>query len=220
MISTSKPKLAEGVPLEVLVPQLFDRPRIVGICSDVGQGKSNMIYAMLHALQEKYMVSNRNLYTYALPISIGQQMIYSVEELELIENSIIILDEFFLFLDLDDRKKTKQLAAMFQRIQHANNVLVMCGLPFNFNKFVSSQINVKIYKQTTLKNLINGSPMKDTVISYNGNLKGYTVLKVPQSQALIFGLGAPHYILADVPYYKQYDVKLALPDILTLKKEK
>lgn len=219
MINNPKVKLGNDIPVSEIIPKLFDSPRLIGICADVGQGKSNLIYALLHFLQKKYEFSSQNLFTYALPISVGQQMIYSVEELELIENSVIFLDEFYLFLNLDDRKRVKQLAEMMQRIKHANNVLVLCGLPHNFNKFISSQLEIKIYKQTTIKNLINGSPMKDVVAAYNGAEKGSTILRLQHDQALVYGLlgegtGNAHYTMVKIPHMKEYDVKAQLPPIL------
>lgn len=211
-----------GIGIEDVIPELFGSPKLIGACADVGQGKSNLIYSLIHSLQTKYEFDNKNLFTYSLPIYVGQQMIFSVEELELIENSVIFLDEFYLFLNMDDRKRVKQLAEMMQRIQHANNVLVLCGLPHNFNKFISSQLSIKIYKQTTIKNLINGSPMKDMITAYNGAEKGSTILRLPQNQALIHGLmgngtGNAHYTLVNVPYMEAYDVKKALPPILNVK---
>lgn len=220
MINHPKVKLSSGIPVEDIIPRLFDSPRLIGICADVGQGKSNLIYALLHFLQRKYEFTGKNLFTYALPITIGQQMIFSVEELELIENSVIFLDEFYLFLNLDDRKRVKQLAEMMQRIKHANNVLVLCGLPHNFNKFISSQLEIKIYKQTTIKNLINGSPMKDVITAYNGAEKGSTILRLQHNEALVYGLlgegtGNAHYTMVNIPYMKEFDVKRSLPPILT-----
>ena len=222
MINMPKVKLDELTPVEDIIPRLFDSPRLIGMCADVGQGKSNTIYSILHFLQKKYNFSSKNLFTYALPISVGQQKIFSVEELELIENSVIFLDEFYLFLNLDDRKRVKQLAEMMQRIKHANNVLVLCGLPHNFNKFISSQLEIKIYKQTTIKNLINGSPMKDVVTAYNGAEKGSTILRLQHNQALVYGLlgegtGNAHYIKVSVPHMKEFDVKSNLPPILNPK---
>ena len=209
-----------GIPFENVVDKLFDQPRIIGLCADVNQGKSNLLFYIMNHLQETYGFSRDNLYSYALPIWTGEQKIYSVEELELIDNSVIVLDEFYLFLNLDDRKRVKQLAAMMQRIKHSNNVLILCGLAHNFNKFISSQLEIKIFKQTTIKNLVNGSPMKDVVSAYNGKEKGSTILKLGKGQALIHGLsdgedGMPHYDLVNIPYMKQFDVKSALPDILT-----
>jgi preprotein translocase subunit YajC len=206
-----------------LTERLFAEPRIIGVCADVSQGKSNMLYAWIDQLITQYKFNSHNLYTYALPIWCGEQKISSVEELELIQNSVIILDEFFLFLNLDDRKRIKELANMMQRIKHANNVLIMCGLAHNFNKFISSQMEVKVYKQTTIKNLINGSPMKDVVVSYNGNEKGSTILRLSVDKAIIYGLNGEgadikHYTRVTVPYMKAYDVKMNLPSILGLKK--
>lgn len=223
MINTYRPKISgDEVSILSLIPKLFDRPKIIGLCADVDQGKSNLLYALISSLQKDYKFSANNLYSYAMPIWMGEQKIFSVEELELIENSVIILDEFYLFLNMDDRKRVKQLAETMQRIKHANNVLIMCGLAHNFNKFISSQLEIKIFKQTTIKNLINGSPMKDTVLSYNGSEKGSTILRLDKGQALIHGLegegtGNLHYKLVSVPHMKNYDVKQLLPPILNPK---
>lgn len=215
-ILKSKSELAGEIPISTVIESLFSQPRIIGLCSDVSQGKSNLLYYIIDYLKNNHGFTRENLYSYALPIWLGEQKIYSVEELELIENSIIIIDEFFLFLDLDDRKRVKQLKVMLQRIKHSNNVLILSGLADNFNKFISSQLEIKIYKQTTIKNLINGSPMKDAIVSYNGREKGSTVLKLGKEQALIHGLGnASHYDLVNIPYMKEYDIKRNLPDILT-----
>ena len=221
MINENKKPSIGGDEVSILnlIPRLFDKGKIIGVCADVDQGKSNLIYAIINELKTKWAFNENNLYSYALPVWVGEQKIKSVEELELIQNSVIILDEFFMFLDLDDRKKVKQLAAMMQRVKHANNVVIMCGLPFNFNKFISSQMEIKIYKQTTLKNLINGSPMKDVISSYTGAEKGSSILRLEKDKALVYGLknektGIPHYQLAKVPHMKEYDVKRLLPSIL------
>ena len=207
------------VPIADLVESLFDSPKIIGLCGDVSQAKSSLNYSLIDILINKYGFNRTNLYTYAMPIFVGEQKIYSVEELELITNSIIFLDEFYLFLNMDDRKRVKQLGEMMQRIKHSNNVLILCGLAHNFNKFISSQCEIKIYKQVTLKNLINGSPMKDIITAYNGKEKASTVLALPKDRALIHGLSGEgtdlkHYTIASIPYLPQYDVKLELPPIL------
>lgn len=222
MINTKQKIGGDEVSILSLIPQLFDRPKIIGLCADVDQGKSNLLYSLILTLQKDYKFSANNLYSYALPIWMGEQKIFSVEELELIENSVIILDEFYLFLNMDDRKRVKQLAETMQRIKHANNVLIMCGLAHNFNKFISSQLEIKIFKQTTIKNLINGSPMKDTVMAYNGAEKGSTILRLSKGQALIHGLegegtGNLHYKLVSVPFMERFDVKQLLPPILNPK---
>lgn len=209
------------LPLDVVIPRLFDSPKIIGLTGDVSSAKSNFLYAIIDNLINKYGFSHSNLYTYALPVFVGETKIYSVEELEQIENSVIILDEFYLFLDLENRKQKKNLGEMMQRIKHSNNVLILSGLPHNFNKFVSSQCEVKIYKQTTLKNLINGSPMKDTALAYSGIEKASTVLFIPHNRALVYGVnghGDPkeknHWTVTSVDHMTQYDVKLSLPPIL------
>lgn len=217
-----KPKI-DGHVVEIgdIIPLLFDRPKVIGLTGDVSSAKSNLVYALIDNLIKKYGFNSKNLYTYALPVYVGETKIYSIEELELIENSVIFLDEFYLFMDIENRKQKKNLGEMLQRIKHSNNVMILSGTPDNFNKFVSSQCEVKMYKRTTLKWLINGSPMKDAIYAYAGNEKASTVLLVDNDRVLIYGVngnGDPsdrnHWTVAHVPYLKQYDIKTTLPPIL------
>ena len=43
MINNPKVKLGNEIPVSEIIPRLFDSPRLIGICADVGQGKSNLI---------------------------------------------------------------------------------------------------------------------------------------------------------------------------------
>jgi len=185
------------------ITSLFNKPKIISICADVNTGKSNLIYHIIDDLKKE---GKFNLYVYGLrSIIAGAKVIYTVEELEQIQNSIIIIDEMFSLFDLDNRKIKSQIENTLRLINHNNNILLLCGVGENFKKFISSKIDIMIFKKVTFADLINGSTIKNKVVNYKGNEKGSTVLNLNIDQALIYdGL---HYNIITVPYLKKYDSK-------------
>lgn len=182
---------------------LFNKPKIIAICSDVNQGKSMLLYNIITELKS---TCKFKLYSYGLRESIGDIKIHSVEELERIKNSIIILDEFFTLLDLDDRKKKKMIENTFRLIHHNNNIMVLSGVPENFKKFVSAKINTFFFKTITLSDLINGSRIKTICTNYKGNEMGAAMLNLNIDQCLMFD--GKHYSMLTVEYMEKYDTKL------------
>src|SRR5574338_1070614 len=148
-----------------VITKLVDNPKLIGIVADANQGKSNLLYFMINSLRAKY---HFNLYSYGLRVDLGERKIYSVEELEVIHNSIIIIDEFASMFDVDDRKEKKQIEQTLRLIFHNNNVVILCGLPENYKKFIASKLNVIIYKRCALKDFINGSRVKQVAYNYRG----------------------------------------------------
>lgn len=189
---------------------LFDHPKLIGIVADANQGKSNLLYFMINSLRAKY---NFNLYSYGLRVDLGERKIYSVEELEVIHNSIIIIDEFASMFDVDDRKEKKQIEQTLRLIFHNNNVVILCGLPENYKKFIASKLNVIVYKRCALKDFINGSRVKQVAYNYRGPELGAAVLNVPVDSAIIYD--GTHYDNVSVPYVKQCDTKAANVSILS-----
>ena len=185
--------------------------RVVGIIADPNAGKSNMIYHTIQSLQERY---NANIYTYGLRAYVpGTTTIYSVEELEKISNSIVFIDEFYSLFELTNRKKQEQVEKSLRLIYHKNNIMVLCGLPHNFNKFISGMLNAIIFKQCTLVDFINRSYAQRVAFSYkNDAIMGQSTMSIPKDEAVVFdGL---HYTLIDVPYMEHGDTKKNNPPIL------
>lgn len=183
---------------------LFGSPKIIGIVADVNNGKSNLLYDIIIELKENKAF---NLYTYGLRNDLGdvEQKIYSIQELEMIKNSVIICDEFFTLFDLDNRKKKRMIENTLRLIHHNNNILVLVGLPENFKKFISAKIEIVFFKKCTLADFIQGSKIKDTVMSYKGAELGSTVLNINIDDTLIFD--GKHYHIDKVKYHKNFDTK-------------
>ncbi len=183
------------------IKNIFDKPKIIGICADTNEGKSNLIYDLLERLKG----FDFNLYSYGLRNDLKEQKIYSIEELETIENSICFCDEFFTLFDLEDRKKRKLIENSLRLINHNNNILILSGLPENFKKFISGKLDIIFFKKCTLADFINGSRIKNIFLSYKGNELGSAVLNLKINEALVYD--GTHYNKINVPYYKGYDTK-------------
>lgn len=182
---------------------IFNKPAVIGVCADVNQGKSMLLYHMLEQLSKQ---GEFDLYTYGLRLNVeNSQQIYSVSEMETVKNSIIVIDELSSLFDLDNRKVKKAVENTLRLINHNNNVLLLCGVPENFKKFISGKLDYLFYKKTTKADLINGCRVKNILESYRGNQNGSEVLNIPIDQALFFD--GSHYQIVTVPYYPQYDSK-------------
>ena len=190
------------------IEDLFKKPRILGIIGDANSGKSNLIYNLVSKSREKH---NFKLYTYGLKYDIGDTKIYSVEELESIRNSVIIVDEFFSLFDLEDRKKRNMIERTLRLIFHNNNVLLICGLPENFKKFISNKLNMIFFMKCALGDFINGSRVKSICLSYRGDELGSSVLNLRQSESILFN---GSFTKLNIPYLKRYDSKKNNEDIL------
>ncbi len=192
---------------------LFKEPKLIGMIGDANSGKSNVLYWLIKALREKYSFG---LYTYGLRANvIGEQKIYTVEELETIHDSIIIIDEFASMFDIDDRKQKKQIENTLRLIFHRNNVVLLCGLPENFKKFIASKLDAAIYKQCSIGDFINGSRVKAKVVDYGGYERGSAMLSLDVGKALVWD--GVHYHKVNVPYIPEGDTKAGNTVILQKK---
>lgn len=189
--------------------ELFKEPKLIGMIADANQGKSNTLYWTIETLRESYQF---RLYTYGLRVSLGEQKIFSVEELETIHDSIIIVDEFANLFDVDDRKEKKQIERTMRLIFHNNNILLLCGLPENFKKFIASKLNAMIFKRCALKDAINGSRVKQVMFNYEGAEQGAAVLNIPIDQAIVYD--GTHYTHVTIPYIEACDTKRDNANIL------
>jgi len=182
---------------------LFKGPSVIGIVSDGNQGKSNLIYWILEELSKKY---NFRKYAYGLRCGIvGVVPVSSVEEIEQIRNSLIIIDEFSSLFDLENRKERNSIENTFRLLFHNNNIVILSGHGENFKKFISAKCSSVIFKKSTIADLINGSSIKNVLLNYKGMERGSTILNLKENEAIIFdGL---HYTKIDIPYLSQYDTK-------------
>ncbi len=181
---------------------LFITPKIIGLVGDVNTGKSNALYYIIELLKEDYEFT---LYSYGLRYNLGENKIFSLEELEKIKDSVIIIDEFSNILDIEDRKKRKLIERTIRLIHHNNNVLILVGLPSNFVKFIASKLSIFIYSKSNLSDFVNGSKIKEICLNYMGSELGSSILNLPKNELLVFN-GETYYKI-NIPYLEEFDSK-------------
>jgi len=196
-----------------MINELFKEPTICAIIGDTNTGKSNLLYNIIEEAQLKY---DFQLHTFGLRIdNLNAININSIEELERIKNSFIIIDEFDDLFDLDDRHKKKQIERTLRLLFHNNNIIILSGLPENFKKFISAKVKMIIYKQVTFDDFINGSRVKKKINYYSGEEVGSSILNIKNDECLIYdGL---HYRKHSVPYLEAKDTKKNNVDIFVKK---
>jgi hypothetical protein len=200
------------------IEEIFQDPtvRAIGIMADVNQGKSNLIYHCIRILQEKYEV---NIASYGLHMDVpGMRRLYSVNDLETVQNSVVFIDEFPSLFRLSNKRQMEKFEESMRKVFHhtSNNIVIICGLPHNFNKFLSGLMQVTILKQCTLEDFIQRSPIQQAVISFSPAgmkyaSKGNTVLSMPKNVAVIFNPLADkldRWSEVEIPHEKAFDSKL------------
>jgi len=194
-------------PLDI--KPLLKSPGIIAVVGDTDSGKSNLVHAMIQQVKERTI--GTSVYVYGLRSNVaGVVEITSLEELELIERSVIFLDEFWFLFGMEDRKKDnlKKIQRTFQLIKHKKNIIFLIGLPDNFNKFLSSFVNITIFKRCTISNMINGSPMKRNVLKSEIPELGSEYLNVPVEHAIVYDpRKIPFWRTYEVPYLQKHDTK-------------
>jgi hypothetical protein len=190
--------------------QMFASPKIIALVGSANSGKSNTAYWLLQQLRERYSF---NLYSYGLRVNlVGEQKIHSVEELEVIKNSVVVLDEISSLFDLDDRQQKRQIEASLRLIWHNANVILLSSVPENWKKFLAAKADVIILKRVIIGDCINGSRVKKVITNYTGAERGSAVLNVPNDIAIVYD--GTHYFPISVPLMTQFDTKAANASIL------
>jgi len=190
--------------------KLFDSPKLIGLIGDRNSGKSNLLYWTIKALRENF---HFNLFYYGLRAKVfGAVQIFSTEELEVIHDSIVIIDEYASLFDIDDRKQKKAIENSLRLINHNNNVILLSGLPENYRKFIASKLDAMIFKQSSIGDAINGSMVKKRVVNYGGDERGSAVLALKPNEAIVYN--GIHYYKVSVPKIEEADTKANNVDIL------
>ena len=192
--------LQDGNELITKLTESFKSPQIIGIVADAHSGKSNLIHFIVDELSKDYTF---NCWVYG--INAKAKHFYSVQELEQLRNSVVFIDEMQSLFDFNDRKCKKLIETTLRRVYHNNNVLILCGVPENFKKFISAKLGMVIFKRTTLSDLINGSNIKNMLLSYRGIEMGSSMLDIADNQALLFD--GEHFTKSTINYIEEKDTK-------------
>lgn len=198
------------------VTEIFDDKsiRAIGIIADINQGKSNVIYHCIKEIHRKY---EDKIYSYGLHLDIdGVTKINMIEELEGISNSFIFIDEYTSLFSVKNARQKEKFEATMRTIFHhtSNNTVIICGLPHNFDKFLSGLLQVLVFKQCRLEDFIQRSSPQQAVSSFSPAglhfaSKGSAILKMPKNIALIYEVANPasKWSEVEIPYEKDCDTK-------------
>lgn len=207
------------------IQNIFDDKsvRSLAVVGDVNQAKSNTLYAIIKALQDRY---DATIWASGLRVSLdGVENLNSIKELETIYNSVVIVDEFPDWYDESNAGQRRDFEKSIRKIWQSNNILIMCGLPRNFNKRIGAMMQAIIFKQCTLTDFVQRSPMDAAIKSYSSSFggqiqKGSTMLTMPKDIALYHEVGNHHWWELDIPYIEEGDAKRFNPPILREKDHK
>ena len=198
--------------MDKVFENLFIKPCVIGLVANVSEGKSNLIY---YLIKELLANGNKNIVSYGLRVHVGERVINSLKELEECKDEVIFLDEMMTLFDLDNRMEKRQIENTLRLIAHNNNILILCGLPENFKKFVCGKISSWIFKKVTLDDLINGSTAKKIIVAYRGIERGTEVLSLGKNECIVY---TNHYYKVTIPYVEECDTKKNNLTIVTFKK--
>lgn len=182
---------------------ILQKPQVIGVVADINQGKSMLLYHIIETARKNF---NFNLFYYKLKVEVSNsQEVFTVAEIENITNSVIVIDELSSLFDLDNRKEKKTIEKTFRLLNHNNNIVILCGTPENFKKFISAKVNLLFFKKSTIADYINGSRIRNIITSFKGDQMGSEILQIPIDKALFYD--GSHFKMIDVPYYVKYDTK-------------
>lgn len=135
----------------------LDEVRTVGILGDRNQGKTNYMFW----LADKYK-GERQIVFYAYPNKqllkhLGYKWIHTLNELELLTNSIIFMDELQKHIKFYQKRTSDDFLELLSVIAHNNNTLVFSTPMSQFitkalDVFIDGFAYVKISDMATLKN--------------------------------------------------------------------
>lgn len=194
------------------IKTLLNKPKIIGIVANQNEGKTNTLHYIVDIVKDKAKL-------YSFGFNSNHTIAFnSVEEMENIQNSIIMIDEFEQLFNLQDRHKDtiKILERIFRTVTHPrnNNIIILSGLGNNYNKFISSRLDSIIFKKLSYDMIVNGSKVKKAINMYRdvGYIKGSTQLNLGKDELLIYD--NYKYSVENVKYMSITDTKKDNKDIV------
>lgn len=155
----------------MILNNLFNKYKIVGLVGGVSSGKSMLALTELIDIKTKF-----NIPVYVIgvePVLIpflqknGISIIHNKEDvLDLkIRNSVIFIDEFAsLFSSTTRDKQLGRLKKFFNRIEHLNDYVLISTAEEGFwNKFMCGVVKAFLVKRIEFDSLVNGTNLKRKV---------------------------------------------------------
>lgn len=198
------------------IEELFIHPelkhiRVIGIVADPNEGKSNVVKHLIKVFQKK--AKNTRISAFALPWMAGVHSVHRIDDLEKINDSVVIIDEFASLVDMGNARQRKKLFDTIRVINHpyANNILILMGMARDFNGKLAGMVQAYIIKSLTIADAVQRSTLYNFVTTYNGGFrvrKGSSIIEMPKDVALVHVVGG-NTDEVEIPYVKEYDTKLS-----------
>lgn len=196
---------------------IFGDSRVVGLAGSKNSGKTNNLMSLIKEFREDN--KETAIYVYGLDEitlnwikKIGKVYeISSLEQLSDKKDSLIIIDEFQK-LRLNDKRYKDLLNDFIDFVYHNNNWVILSSPSVReFNSIIGGKIERWALKDINCSDLVNGSQLKNAVISYNGRYKIINDIRIEKSKILIINREFEKEI--ELAYIKEVDSKIKAKDI-------
>lgn len=160
------------------------------LTGDINQGKSMILVNMIEGVMKHFPKANVFCFSphdklfARMPSKV--QRINTLLELERARDGFVFIDEVANLIRTRKPDDKDEASKLLQMLAHKNLKLVLCGPPTNFDKFLSGKATCFIYLSLTLKDLVNGSLIKSTLLQYDGAEMGTRYLDLPKGHAIAF----------------------------------
>jgi len=180
-------------------------------------GKTNNLIALLKDYRKNNSKTKIYLYGFnevGLKYLKKLKNIFEISSLEQLSNKkdcLIIIEEFQR-LKLNDRRYKETLNEFVDFIYHNNNWVVFCSPNIReFNSIVGAKIEKWALKSLNLKDVVNGSQLKEEVLNYNGRYKVLKNIRIDKNKLLI--INDEYEKVLELEYIKEVDTKKENLDI-------
>lgn len=203
--------------IKMILKDVFDKKRIVGVIGNTNSGKSNNIIYLIDDFRKTNKDVNIAIYGFKEEVSQKLQKKYNCQVIETLEhisqlkNSLIVMDEFQK-LRLGDRRYKVLTDEFFDFIYHNNNWIILSSPNLSeYNKLICSKVEIWLLKSLFTKQLVNGSDIKRIVEDYKGDRKRLGYLHIDKSELMLHS--STHTALIKCDYMKDFDSKSKNIDI-------
>lgn len=202
---------------EIKLKTLFGDYRVVGLAGEKSSGKTNNLISLI----EDFRINNKEtkIYLYGLDEICLKYLnkfdnifeVSSLEQLSDKKNCLIIVDEFQK-LHIGDRRYKDLLDKFIDFVYHSNNWVIFSSPNLReFNSVIGSKIERWAIKSLRIRDLVNGSHLKEAVLGYNGRYKVFDAISIDKGKLLI--INDDFEKVLEIGYIKEIDFKIKNKDI-------
>jgi hypothetical protein len=202
---------------KIKLKEAFGDKRILGLAGEKNSAKTNNLMALIKDFREQNKTTE--IYVFGLEETVLNWVkkfekvfeISSLEQLRDKKDALIILDEYQK-LRLNDRRYKDLLNDFVDFVYHNNNWVVFSSPNLReFNSIICGKIERWALKSLRLKDLINGSQLKEAVLGYNGRFKCINDISIEKDKLLI--INEDYERVIELEYIKEVDTKVKAKDI-------